>query len=86
MANIFPVNVYQINQRLVDGSVQSIRYGFPSTGVTILDVSNSPRRSLASGYNVYGLILVAGNSAAASSAPNEYYVQETFAQLITLIG
>ena len=84
MANIFSVNVYQINQRVLDRD-QPIKYGFPTTGVIIQDVSGSPQRSLSSGYNVYGLIIVPSN-AAANSFGTEYYVAETYAQLVTLIG
>lgn len=84
MANIFSVNVYQINQRVLDRD-QPVKYGFPTTGVIIQDVSGSPTRSLSSGYNVYGLIIVP-SSAAANSFGTEYYVAETYAQLVTLIG
>lgn len=84
MANIFSVNVYQINQRVMDRDAP-FKYGFPTTGVIIQDVSGSPTRSLSSGYNVYGLIIVP-SSAAANSFGTEYYVAETYAQLVTLIG
>ena len=84
MANLFSVNVYQINQKVLPRDAP-IKYGFPTTGVMIQDVSGSPQRSLSSGYNVYGLIIVP-----ATGTPNltgtEYYVAETFAQLVTLIG
>lgn len=84
MANNFPVNVYAINQTTLARD-QSIRYGFPTTGVIIKDVSASPTRSLSSGYNVYGLIIVPSGNAADTNGVL-YYVQETFAQLSTLIG
>jgi hypothetical protein len=85
MANVFSVNVYQINQRVLDRD-QPQKFGFPTTGLVIIqDVSASPQRSLSSGYNVYGLIIVP-SSAAANSAGTEYYVAETFAQLVTLMG
>lgn len=84
MANIFSVNVYQINERVMTRDAP-LKFGFPTTGVIIQDVSGSPTRSLSSGYNVYGLIIIP-SSAAANSAGTEYYVAETFAQLVTLIG
>jgi hypothetical protein len=82
MANIFQTNVYQINQNVMDRDAPK-KMGFPSAGVIIQDVSNSPTRSLPSGYNVYGLIIVP-SSAAANSQGTYYYVAETFAQLIAL--
>ena len=81
-SNVFAVNVYQINQLvLTRDSPQKI--GFPTTGVLLLDVSGSPQRSLSSGYNVYGAILVP-TPGAANSQGNLYYTTETQAQLITL--
>lgn len=62
-----------------------IKMGFPTTGVIIRDVSGSPTRSLPSGYNVYGLVIVP-SSAAANSDGTYYYVAESYAQLVTLIG
>ena len=84
MANNFQVNVYAINQTTLPRD-QSERMGFPTQGVIIKDVSTSPQRSLSSGYNVYGLIIVP-NGAAADANGTLYYVSETFAQLATLIG
>lgn len=85
MANVFSVNVYQIDARVLDRD-QPKKMGFPTAGLVIIeDVSNSPTRSLSSGYNVYGLIRVP-SSAAANSAGTAYYVAETFAQLVTLMG
>lgn len=85
MANVFSVNVYQINERVMPRDAP-LKFGFPTAGTVIIqDVSGSPTRSLSSGYNVYGLIIVP-SSAAANSAGTEYYVAETFAQLVTLIG
>jgi hypothetical protein len=84
MANIFSVNVYQINERVMNRDAPQ-KMGFPTTGVIIQDVSGSPTRSLPSGYNVYGLIIVP-SSAAANSQGTFYYVAETFSQLSTLIG
>lgn len=84
MANLFSVNVYQIDANVLPRDAP-LKYGFPTTGVIIQDVSGSPQRSLASGYNVYGLIIVP-SSAAANSKGTEYYVAESFSQLVTLIG
>lgn len=81
-SNVFSVNVYQINQKvLVRDAPQKI--GFPTTGVLLLDVSTSPTRSLSSGYNVYGLI-IAPNTSLNGTGVNWYYTAETQAQLITL--
>lgn len=85
MANIFSVNVYQINQTVMDRDSPK-KLGFPTTGVIIQDLSGSPTRSLPSGYNVYGLIIVPGTAGAVNQGGNYYYVAETYAQLVTLIG
>lgn len=85
MANIFSVNVYQINQKVLPRDAP-IKYGFPTTGVMIQDVSGSPQRSLSSGYNVYGLIIIPPTGQPNSTGGTEYYVAETLAQLVTLIG
>lgn len=85
MANIFTVNVYQINQTVQPRDTPA-RFGFPTTGVIIQDVSGSPTRSLSSGYNVYGLIIVPASAGANASAGTLYYTAETVAQLATLIG
>jgi hypothetical protein len=85
MANVAFFNVYQINQSFLPRD-QSQRIGFPTTGVVIIsDCSGSPQRSLASGYNVYGVITVP-SPAAADSGGTDYYVQETVAQIATIFG
>lgn len=85
MANVFFVNVYQIDARVLDRD-QPKKIGFPTAGLVLVeDCSNSPQRSLSSGYNVYGLIRVP-SSAAANSTGTAYYVAETAAQLATLMG
>lgn len=76
MANIFSVNVYQINQGVLARDA-SQRIGFPSAGVLLRSCIDSPTRSLPSGYNVYGVIQLAANGSL-------YYTQETQAQLVTL--
>jgi len=78
MANVFRVNVYQINNRVMDRDAP-IAMAFPSAGVLLNDVLSSPTRSLPSGYNVYGLITVPANG-------NLYYTAETLSQLVTLAG
>jgi len=87
MSNLAFLNAYQINQRLVDGSIVSQRIGFPTNGCLIQDTTNSPNRSLSSGYNVYSSITVL-NSLNINGGPggNIYYVQETNAQLATVFG
>lgn len=85
MANVFFVNVYQIDARVLDRDSPK-KIGFPTAGLVIIeDCSNSPQRSLSSGYNVYSLIRVP-SSAAANSTGTEYYVAETVAQLATIMG
>lgn len=85
MANIFFVNVYQIDQKVLPRD-QSQRWGFPTTGVTVQDTINSPQRSLSSGYNVYGCILLPTGARNNTDGLKQFYVQETVAQLTTLIG
>lgn len=77
MANVFSVNVYQINQNNVLPRDQSVRLGFPGTGVLIRSCIDSTARSLSSGYNVYGVIQLIATG-------DLYYTAETQAQLITL--
>jgi hypothetical protein len=77
MANVFSVNVYQINQTNVLPRDAPQRIGFPSTGVLIRSCIDSPTRSLSSGYNVYGVIQLLATG-------DQYYTAETQAQLITL--
>lgn len=77
MANVFAVNVYQINQQVLPRN-QSQRIAFPTTGVLLRSCIDSPQRSLSSGYNVYGVIQTEDGS--------QYYVGETIAQLVTLVG
>lgn len=84
MANIAFFNVYQINQSVLVRD-QSQRIGFPTQGCIVTDCSNSPQRSLSSGYNVYGAISIP-SSGAADSDGNIYYVQETISQIATAFG
>jgi len=78
------INVYQINNRVMDRDSPQ-KFAFPTTGCILQDVSTSPQRSLSSGYNVYGLIIVP-SSAAANSQGTSYYVAETIAQLATIFN
>lgn len=78
------VNVYQLGNRVLDRDAPQ-KFSFPTTGCILQDVSGSPQRSLSSGYNVYGLIIVP-SSAAANSAGTSYYVAETIAQLVTIFN
>lgn len=84
MANLAFFNVYQINQTVLVRD-QSLRIGFPTQGCLVEDCSASPTRSLSSGYNVYGLIIVP-SPAAANSNGTLYYVGETSAQIATIFG
>lgn len=81
--NLVKLNVYQINNRVMDRDVPTSIL-FPTQGAFVIyDCSTSPTRSLPSGYNVYSMILVQ-SAGAANSAGNEYYVGETNAQLVAL--
>lgn len=84
MANLAFLNVYAIGQTTLARDA-SVRYGFPTQGCLVQDVSASPQRSLSSGYNVYGLIIIP-SSAAANANGTLYYVQETAAQIATIFG
>lgn len=84
MANLFSVNVYQIDGQVLVRD-QSIRMGFPTTGVIIQDCISSPTRSLPSGYNVYSFILVPDQGLPGNGG-KKFYIQETYATLATLIG
>ena len=82
MANNFQVNVYQLNGTVFNRDAP-IKYGFPTAGILIQDVSGSPNRSLSSGYNVYGLIIY--GSGDLPLGPRYFYVAETIAQLAAII-
>ncbi len=83
--NLVRLNVYQINQRVMDPGVPE-NLGFPTTGNILLwDTTTSPTRSLPSGVNVYSMIQIQ-TPGAANSAGNSYYVAETVAQVIALFN
>jgi hypothetical protein len=84
MSNLAFCNVYAINQTTLARDA-SQRIGFPTTGCLVEDCSGSPTRSLSSGYNVYGVIIVP-TTGAADTQGTKYYVGETVAQLATLFG
>lgn len=84
MANLALLNVYQINGTVLPRD-SPIKYGFPTQGCLVKDVSSSPTRSLSSGYNVYGLIIVPQNGAADVNG-TLYYVAETISQISTIFG
>lgn len=84
-SNLFSVNVYQINQRPPIPLNTVAKKGFPTTGVLVDDVSNSPTRSLSTGVSVYTkLTLLSPNLI--SQANDVYYCAETYAQMIALIN
>lgn len=83
--NIVRLNVYQINQLVMDPG-QPKGVGFPTTGNILLwDTTNSPTRSLPSGVNVYSMIQIA-STGAANSQGTSYYVAETVSQIISLFN
>jgi len=84
MAVSISVNVYQIENNVLPRDFP-IRVSFPTAGILVQDCLNSPTRSLPSGYNVYGCIVVP-SSAAANSNGTRYWVAETAAQLAVIIA
>lgn len=83
--NIVRLNVYQIDQRVMDPGVPQ-NVGFPTTGNILLwDCTTSPARSLPNGVNVYSMIQIA-SPGAANSAGKSYYVAETVAQIQSLFN
>jgi len=78
------LNVYQMDQSVMDRNAPK-KFAFPTQGCLLSDCSDSPARSLSSGYNVYSLITVP-SSAAANSTGHLYYVAETLAQLVTIFN
>lgn len=84
MPNEFRINVYQIDNRVMDRD-SPINLGFPTAGMFIGDCSTSPTRSLPSGYNVYSYIQVP-NAGSVNVQGVKYYVAETIAQLLVLLG
>ena len=80
--NLVRLNVYQINQRVMDPGVPE-NIAFPTSGnILIWDTTTSPTRSLPSGVNVYAMLQMQ-TPGAANSAGNLYYVAETVAQIVT---
>lgn len=80
--NIVRLNVYQIDNRVMDPGVPE-NIGFPTTGNILLwDCSTSPQRSLSSGVSVYTGIQITAPGAAYSGG-RMYYVAETVAQVQT---
>jgi len=79
MANVFSIIHYKINQgpAITTGNAQQI--ALPTTGVTVLDVTNSPTRSLSTGVNVYTLITLVATG-------TKYYVSSTYATVVAAIG
>lgn len=80
--NLVRLNVYQLNQRVMDPGVPE-NIAFPTSGnILIWDTTTSPTRSLPSGVNVYSMLQIP-SSGAANSSGNSYYVAETVAQVVT---
>jgi len=83
--NIVVLNVYQIDQRVLDpGASRPI--GFPTQGDILLnDCTDSPTRSLSSGVSVYSMIQITAPGAAYSGG-HVYYVVESVSALKTLFN
>lgn len=83
--NIVRLNVYQIDQRVMDPGVPQ-NVSFPTGGNILLwDCTTSPTRSLPSGVNVYSMLQITAPGAA-NSAGHSYYVAETVNQLVTIFN
>lgn len=74
--NLVKLNVYQINQNAPLATPQAIC--FPSQGVLVRDVTNSPTGTLSTGVRVYSALQTANGS--------QYYVVETPTQIVTLFN
>ncbi len=79
MANVFSIIPYQLNSgpAIPVGSAQQI--ALPTTGVTVVDCTNSSTRSLSTGVNVYTEITLLATGV-------KYYVSSTYATVIAAIG
>ena len=83
--NIVLLNVYQIDQRVLDPGA-SREIGFPTSGnILLYDCTDSPTRSLSSGVNVYSMIQITAPGAAYSGG-HSYYVTETVTALKNLFN
>lgn len=78
------LNAYQINERVLDRNSPK-KVSFPTQGCQLFDCSDSPTRSLSSGYNVYSMVVVP-STGAANSFGTEYYMAETLAQLVVVFN
>lgn len=77
--NLVPLDVYQINGRPPGfGEVASKNFAFPTQGFLVQDCTNSPTRSLSTGYDVYSAL----------QAPDGtlYYVRQTVSQIVSLFN
>lgn len=74
--NLVQLCAYQINQKVGVNGATACFFAFPTQGYTIQNTTDSPQRSLNTGYNVYSKL----------QAPDGtlYYVRETVAQIVSL--
>lgn len=79
MANLFSVIPYQIDQYSPIPIAETAVMYFPTTGVTLKDITGSPTRSLSTGVNVYTLITVIASG-------QKIYVSNTAASLASTIA
>lgn len=81
MANVVATSVYQINSNQTFTTGQVI--GFPTQGCLLRAVTNNDGTPgdlvIANGIRCYGKIQLAATG-------DQYYVQQTLAQLVTLFG
>jgi hypothetical protein len=83
-SNVVRLNVYALNNIIFDRDAPK-SVAFSTQGCLLYDVSNSPQRTLSSGYQVYGMVNVPATGAADASG-NDYYVAETLSQLVTIFN
>ena len=75
--NLVRLGVYQINSKVGVSGQTCQFFAFPTQGFIVQDVSNSPTRSLSTGYNVYSLLQNVNTG-------TQYYVTETASSIVTL--
>jgi hypothetical protein len=83
MANVFKVNVYQINQTEITGTPKVM--ALPTAGITIESVPTTVA-ALKSGVRVYSEITVPGSNRTNQGGGTVYYVVETIDQLVPIIN
>jgi hypothetical protein len=79
MANLFSIIPYQIDSFAPIPLVNTQTRYLPTTGVMLMDITNSPTRSLSTGVNVYCLVTLINTG-------QKFYVSNTAASLASTIA